>query len=68
MKPCCQQEAERSIRRNRDVAICDGCGWLILGYDDPDDYQNTLDELCDTPHAVGTVGDLRVIAKQRTSG
>ena len=66
MKQCCQQEAVRSLGKHRDVAICDGCGWLLLAYAEVEDYERTLEELADWPHATGAVLDLLVIAKQRS--
>jgi hypothetical protein len=67
VKPCCIEEAGRSLKRHRDVATCDGCGRLLLAYDDDRDFESAVEEL--TRHEVafetGASGKLNVIAKAR---
>ena len=64
---CCQKEADKSLARHRAVAVCDGCGSLLLAYDNDLDYQRTVEELDDNEIAfrVGTRGKLFVISKER---
>lgn len=68
MKPCCLEEARRSLRRHRDVATCDGCGRLLLAYGNDLDYRRTVDEL--EKHGVQfeteDLGKLKVVAKAKT--
>ncbi len=70
LEPCCRTEAENTLRRHRDVAVCDDCGQLLLAYGNNADYEATLQELGD--HAVsfqaGTLSlpaKLLVISKER---
>ena len=67
LKECCAREAERTVRKHRDVATCDGCGRLLLGYSDETTFQLTLDELDarDVGYDSGRHGDLWVVAKER---
>lgn len=67
MKACCVQEAKRHITRGRDVATCDKCGTLLLGYDNETDYQRAVDALTQsgTDFEPTRQGKLWVIAKQR---
>jgi len=64
---CCRAEAGRSLAKNRDVAVCDRCGHLLLGWDDPDEQLKTRVEL--ETHGVafseGKVGALYVTSKAR---
>ena len=64
---CCQAEAQRNLRRHRAVAVCDGCGSLLMAYGNDLDYERTVEELTenDVPFRVGFRGGLRVIAKGR---
>jgi hypothetical protein len=64
---CCQGSAKRYIKKHRDVATCDTCGMLLLGYDNDRDYDETRKALADQgiPCATITQGALRVIAKPR---
>jgi hypothetical protein len=68
MKPCCLAEAGRSLRKHRDVAVCDDCGRLVLAYANDRDFQSTVAEL--TRHGVAfeteIQGELKVVAKPRT--
>ena len=45
LKPCCEQEASRSLLKHRDIAACDQCGYLLLAYGDEQTYQLTVQEL-----------------------
>jgi len=64
---CCAAEAARSLARARDVAVCDGCGRLLLCWEDPVEQEKTRLEL--GQHGVafseGRVGRLLVTAKAR---
>ena len=68
MKTCCRSEAERTLKRHRDVATCDGCGALLLAYDNDKDYESTLEEL--RKHAIepdtGAQGKLKVVVKPKS--
>jgi hypothetical protein len=67
MKSCCLDEANRTLKRHRDIATCDGCGRLLLAYENDLDYESAVDELA--RHGVafetGTTGKLKVVAKDR---
>lgn len=67
LSPCCQVAAKRYIKKHRDVAICDTCGMLLLGYGNDRDYDETRKALAEqgTPFSAMTQGALRVIAKPR---
>lgn len=64
---CCAAEAARSLARARDVAVCDGCGRLLLGWEDPAEQEKTRAELegHGVDFAEGRVGRLWVTAKAR---
>jgi hypothetical protein len=64
---CCQASAKRYIKKHRDVAICDTCGMLLLGYGNERDYDETRKALAEqgTPFASVAQGALKVIAKPR---
>jgi hypothetical protein len=67
VKRCCEAEARKHVRKHRDVAICEGCGRLVLGYTNPTEFEKTKEEL--TRHKVafeaGEVASVLVIAKDR---
>jgi len=69
LPPCCLAEAGRSLRKHRDVAVCDGCHRLLLAWDGPEEQAKTRTEL--EAHGVafaeGRIGGLYVTAKDRTS-
>ena len=69
LDPCCRAAAERSLRKSRDVAVCDGCGRLLLAWDDAAEQEKTRAEL--TRHGVafseGEVNGLYVTAKERAA-
>jgi ribosomal protein L34E len=64
---CCQTCAKRYIKKHRDVAVCDTCGMLLLGYGNDRDYEETRKALAEQgiPCATFTQGALRVIVKPR---
>lgn len=64
---CCQREADANLKRHRAVAVCDGCGRLVLAYGNREDYQRTVQELREhhTGFAVGESGKLLIVAKDR---
>jgi hypothetical protein len=68
MKSCCLAEARRSLRKHRDVAVCDDCGRLLLAYANERDFESTLSEL--TRHGIAfetaIEGPLQIVAKPRT--
>ena len=67
MKPCCLDEARRSLLRHRDIATCDGCGALLLAYGNDTDFGRTVDEL--DKHGVEfqteTLGKLKIVSKAK---
>jgi len=65
---CCRTSAQRLLKKHRDVAMCDGCGMLLLAYGNDRDYDETRKALAahGTPFGTMTQGTLRVIAKPRT--
>jgi len=67
LKDCCAREAEQSLRKHRDVAVCDGCGRLVLAYGDETTFQLTVDELDakDVGYDTGRHGQLWIVAKER---
>ena len=67
---CCEREALRSLKKHRDVAICDGCGRLLLAWSDEDAQIKTRAELeaHGTPFAEAKLGGLFVTAKDRSVG
>jgi hypothetical protein len=69
LNSCCLEEAKISLARHRDVATCDRCGRLLLAYGDDRDYRSAVEELTRrrVPFETGAVGELRILAKPRTS-
>lgn len=67
LNDCCAAEAERSLRKHRDIAVCDGCGRLLLAYGDEATFQLTVDELDanDVTYDTGRHGALWIVAKER---
>lgn len=47
--------------------MCDGCGNLILGYGNPDDFNNVSREFeaRNIPHVSEKIGALYIVAKKR---
>ncbi len=69
MKPCCQSEAKKHVKKHRDVAICDKCGRLVLGYGNEPEWKKTQDELTKNEVAfeADKVGKLWLVAKDRVA-
>lgn len=69
MKPCCQTTAQKQLKKTREVAICDGCGHLIMTYDNDRDYDEAKKALTQqgTPFEDGSLGPLRLLSKPRRS-
>jgi hypothetical protein len=69
MRPCCENEARKNVRRHRDVAVCDGCGRLVLGYTNSEEFEKTQSEL--ESHGVAfeaaKVGNFLIVAKDRAA-
>jgi len=65
MKPCCQKEIEKSVKKHRDVVRCDACGRLILAYGNDDDFQKMITELKSrqTSFEITTFGKLQLVVK-----
>ena len=69
MKSCRLDSAKRDLKRNRDVATCDGCGFLLMAYTQPRDYEEALKSLkvWGGEFSKAVVGSLQVLAKARPS-
>jgi hypothetical protein len=67
MKICCQAEAKKNVRKHRDVAVCDKCGRLVLGYGNEAEWKKTQDELARNAitFEAAKLGALWVVAKER---
>ena len=67
LSDCCTKEAKGSCKRHRDVAICKGCGRLILCWDNPDEQRKTREELerSGAEFSEGRKGALFLTAKVR---
>jgi len=67
LKECCRQEAADSLEGHRDVATCDGCGNLLLAYEDQQTFDLTVQELESrgAGFATGEETGLRVVSKER---
>ena len=67
MNRCCESEAKNHVKKHRDVAICDTCGRLVLGYGNEPEWKKTQDELGrnKVPFEADKVGALWVVAKDR---
>ena len=67
MRPCCEAEAKKHVRRHRDVAVCDSCGRLVLGYGNEAEWEKTRAELKKSAVAFESakVGAVWVVAKDR---
>jgi hypothetical protein len=67
MNRCCEVEAKKHVRRHRDVAVCDGCGRLVLGYGNEAEWKKTQDELGRNKVAfeAAKLGALWIVAKDR---
>lgn len=67
MKPCCLQSMKRYLKKHRDAATCDTCGYLLLAYDNEHDFEKTKKALTAQGMAfeIEAFGKLQVIAKPR---
>ena len=67
MKDCCTESMKRYIKKHRDVATCDRCGDLLLGYGNQRDFEETRKALTaqGMPFEIGQIGSLHVIGKPR---
>jgi hypothetical protein len=45
MKPCCIESAKRYLKKNRDVATCDRCRFLLMAYTHQGDVEETVKNL-----------------------
>ena len=66
-KECCAKEAGHTVRKHRDIATCDGCGRLLLGYADETTFQLTVDELDakGVGYDSGRHSELWIVSKKR---
>jgi hypothetical protein len=70
MKPCCIESAKRYLKKNRDVATCDRCGFLLMAYSQQQDHEEALRSLkaWGGEFSTATLGRFQVIAKARSAG
>ncbi len=68
MKACCLASASRYLKKNRDVAVCDRCGFLLMAYTDRRDIEETLSRLRSWggEFAVAELKGMKVVAKSRS--
>ncbi len=68
MKRCCEEEARRHVKKHRDVAVCDKCKRLVLGYDNELEWKKTQDELTrnEVAFEAEKLGALWLVAKDRS--
>jgi hypothetical protein len=67
MKPCCHSSILAYLKKHRDVAICDGCGHLLLAYGNQRDFEEAEKALLSQgiPFEVEQRGPLRILLKPR---
>ena len=67
MKSCCQSAVQAYLKKHRDVAICDGCGYLLLAYGNQRDFEEAEKALSNQgiPFEVEQRGPLRILVKAR---
>lgn len=67
MKSCCLTSAKRYLKKNRDVATCDGCGFLLLAYTQQRDFEEAIKALkgWGGEYFSATEGRLHIVAKAR---
>jgi len=67
MNPCCLRSVKRYLKKHRDVAICDGCGHLLMAYGNDRDFEETKKALRGQgmPFEAEIYEKLRVISKPR---
>ncbi|MDF1663581.1 MAG: hypothetical protein P1V97_17560 [Planctomycetota bacterium] len=69
LKSCCQREAADNLKEHQAVAVCDGCGQLVLAYGNDSDFEKTkadLEEL-KIEYQAGKNGKLLIVSKVRSS-
>jgi len=69
MKTCCMDSSKRYLKKNRDVATCDRCGFLLMAYTQQLDYEEALKNLkaWGGEFSTAKVGDFQVVAKAGSS-
>lgn len=69
MKPCCIESAMRYLKKNRDVATCDRCGFLLMAYTQQRDVEEALKNLKAWGGEFSTtqLANFQVVAKARSS-
>jgi|GEM_PF-1305343 len=69
MKPCCVESAKRYLKKNRDAAVCDHCGFLLMAYAQQLDYEEAIKNLKVWGGEFSTtqLSNLQVVAKARSS-
>ncbi len=67
MKSCCLKSAKRDLKKHRDVATCDGCGFLLMAYGNAKDFEETLKalEVWGGEFSSIALDKLQVVAKAR---
>jgi len=67
MKICCENEARAHVKKHRDVASCETCNSLILGYGNEADYQKMVKqlEIMKVPFETAALGSLHLVIKPR---
>jgi hypothetical protein len=70
VRGCCVGEAKKNVKKHRDVATCDECGRLVLGYGNESEWKKTQDELkkSKVTFEVDKIGSLWIISKERAAG
>jgi len=69
MKPCCLKSAKRYLNKNRAVAICDRCDFLLMAYTQQQDYEEALKSLeaWGGEFSITKLGRFQIVAKARSS-
>jgi hypothetical protein len=67
MKPCCRSSIKAYLKKHRDVAICDGCGHLLLAYGNQRDFKEAEKALANQgiPFETEQHGPLSILIKPR---
>ena len=70
MKACCQASIKAYLKKHRDVAICDGCGYLLLAYGNDRDFNEAQKALAghEIPFESERYGSLHILVKPRQKG
>lgn len=69
MKPCCIESAKRYLKKNRDVATCDRCRFLLMAYTQQRDVEEAIKNLEAWGGEFSTtqLANFHVVAKARSS-